>query len=402
MLGARSAARAIAIAARSQTAAAFAHSPAPQRSLAAAAAAGRPPFAVCVAGREPLGAAWPQPASACSSSFAVPAPALCAPSRVAGASVRGLATKADAQGGDKEPPSNDEGAAGAAAEDKEEAEEKRAEGEEGEADEDEDDDARYEQGDALPAWQIVLWLAGLGIAGWFGSVTVMELIPTATAPQSIRQRAMAVLEGDPDVVERFGKITRSFGAGYGGERGRRNFVQSYTYTRAGVKHTRIKFMVETDEKRRAAVFAEVSHKAPRDWVYLMLEREGRGGARRRRQSSAVVVLDNRKPEKPLAVRQREVVSRLLSTGAQLYHGGPLDSHGQGQMRRFGPALGESERASLLIDCSREHNEKRCEEAGFAKGVSPLWMIRKDGKLQPRKQKVLELSDLEEALGIAQE
>ncbi|KAA0156709.1 hypothetical protein FNF27_01149 [Cafeteria roenbergensis] len=305
-------------------------------------------------------------------------------------------------GGDKEPPSNDEGAAGAAAEDKEEAEEKRAEGEEGEADEDEDDDARYEQGDALPAWQIVLWLAGLGIAGWFGSVTVMELIPTATAPQSIRQRAMAVLEGDPDVVERFGKITRSFGAGYGGERGRRNFVQSYTYTRAGVKHTRIKFMVETDEKRRAAVFAEVSHKAPRDWVYLMLEREGRGGARRRRQSSAVVVLDNRKPEKPLAVRQREVVSRLLSTGAQLYHGGPLDSHGQGQMRRFGPALGESERASLLIDCSREHNEKRCEEAGFAKGVSPLWMIRKDGKLQPRKQKVLELSDLEEALGIAQE
>jgi len=297
-----------------------------------------------------------------------------------------------AAGGAEEPADKAEGKAG-----DESGDAGKAGSEEGQEEGEADDDAQYEQGDSLPMWQILLWLAGLGIAGWFGSVTVMELIPTATAPQSIRQRAVSVLEGDPDVVERFGKVARSYGAGYGGERGRRNFVQSYTYSRGGDKFTRIKFMVETDDKRKGVVFAEVAHSAPKDWVYLMLERGGVGG--RRRRGNTVVVMDNRKPEKPLAVRQREVTNKLLSMGARLYHGGPLDAHGQGQIRRFGGALGESERTSLLVDCSRDSNEHRCEDVGFAKGQSPIWTVRVNGQDVTKRQKVLELEDVEAMLGM---
>lgn len=251
----------------------------------------------------------------------------------------------------------------------------------------------------MPVWQTVLFLAMLGLAGWFGSFTIAELLPTATAPQSIRQRAFSLLEGDSEVNERFGKVVRSYGAGYGSERGRRNFVQSHSYTQRGVKYTRIKFMVETEEKRRAVVYAEVSHKAPKEWSYVMVEPENARKRRRSRRQDVLVVADNRKPVKPEAVRQADVVSRLLTSGARLYHGGPLDEYGRGQMRRLGGALSESMRGALLVDCSRETEAVRCEEVGFAKGQSPLWTFKQNGRTVVKKQKVLELNDLEEQLGI---
>jgi hypothetical protein len=285
----------------------------------------------------------------------------------------------------------------AAEEEKPASEEEKAR----ENEEEGDEDAKYEQTDAMPWWQVALWLGGLGLAVWFGSYTFRELVPTATAPQSIRSRAVSTLEGSPEVVERFGRVTRSYGAGYAGERGRRNFVQSYDYERGGRKFTRVKFMVETEEKRRATVFAEVAHDRPQEWHYLMLQKESRSG-RSPTRSDVMVLYDVRKPVKPLAVRQRDVVSRLLSSGAKLYHGGATDSYGKQQIQRLGSALSDSVRGSLLVDCSRDENQSRCEEIEYGKGQSPVWKIRGAGGVDiVKRQKVFDVGDLEDLLGIAE-
>jgi hypothetical protein len=311
------------------------------------------------------------------------------PEAATGASEEAAAAAADASDPEAKSETTDE-AEGAAGEEDQDSNEEGGE---------KDEDAKYEQEESFPIWQTILFLAVVGVGGWFGSFTIAELLPTATAPQSIRQRAFSLLEGDNEVNERFGKVARSYGAGYGSERGRRNFVQSYSYTQGGEKYTRIKFMVETDEKRRGVVFAEVSHKNPRAWSYVMVGPERPGGGRRLRRRDIIVVEDNRKPVKPLEVRQADVVSRILTSGTRLYHGGPLDQHGQGQMRRLGHALTESMRGALLVDCSREAEEVRCEQVGFAKGQSPIWAFKKNGRTEIKKQRVLELNDLEEELGM---
>lgn len=250
----------------------------------------------------------------------------------------------------------------------------------------EDDDAKFEKREEVPWGQLLLMLGLVGTGLWFGSITVRELLPTATSPQSIRARAFAALEGSPEVVQQFGTPARMYGSGYGSERGRRNFVESYTYKRFGRDFTRIKFVVENEGKKRATVFAEVDHSRPQEWSYLMMQMgSGRSGR-------VVVVYDNRKPEKPRQVRQREVLNRLLSLrDTRFYSRGVTHSLSMSQLKELG-AIDDALKATLIVDCSLRENEERCERAGVLE--PPAWTI--NGSTYPGK---LSLERLEEIVGL---
>jgi len=105
----------------------------------------------------------------------------------------------------------------------------------------------------------------------FTFVTASELFPGRMGPNSLFSEAFEVVRYKDEIASICGDDLKAYGRGDGGE-GRRNRVDSRSYTADdGSKRTRVRFHVQGN-KGRAIVWAEVSSKmAAGEYVYVVIQ-----------------------------------------------------------------------------------------------------------------------------------
>ena len=116
------------------------------------------------------------------------------------------------------------------------------------------------------------WAAGLSLAAVCGYYIVRELLPTKMSPNSVFDRAFAVVVADERVQRIYGDPLKGYGRDHGGHReGRRNFIENTAYDdeQDGSKRLRVRFNVKGPYSE-GFVFAEISNKMD-DFVYLMVQ-----------------------------------------------------------------------------------------------------------------------------------
>ena len=133
---------------------------------------------------------------------------------------------------------------------------------------------------------LTAWGAGLSLAAVCGFYIVRELMPTKMSPNSVFDRAFAVVREDERVVRIYGDPLKGYGRDHGGHReGRRNFIENTAYDeeKDGSKRLRVRFNIKGPYSE-GFVFAEISNKMD-DFVYLMVQDK--------RTGRVVTIEDNR-------------------------------------------------------------------------------------------------------------
>jgi len=114
-----------------------------------------------------------------------------------------------------------------------------------------------------------------------------ELLPTKMSPNSVFDKATAIIRQNREVQQRFGDGFKTYGRDHGGHReGRRNFIEHTEYTSDdGSKRTRVRFNLD-GPYGQAFVFAEVSNDMPSgEFVYILVQDK--------RNGQVITVQDNR-------------------------------------------------------------------------------------------------------------
>jgi len=124
----------------------------------------------------------------------------------------------------------------------------------------------------------IMWLGVLGLTLVCGYFIVMELLPSKMSPNTVFNKAFAVVKENPDVKRKLGDSLKAYGRGGGRNEGRRNFIEHTEYTSPddGSKRTRVRFNVE-GKFGAAFVFAEVSSDMPSgEFVYILVQDKSNG------------------------------------------------------------------------------------------------------------------------------
>ena len=115
-----------------------------------------------------------------------------------------------------------------------------------------------------------------------------ELLPTKMSPNSVFDKATAIIRQNREVQQRFGDGFKTYGRDHGGHReGRRNFIEHTEYVSQddGSKRTRVRFNLD-GPYGQAFVFAEVSNDMPSgEFVYILVQDK--------RNGQVITVQDNR-------------------------------------------------------------------------------------------------------------
>jgi len=133
---------------------------------------------------------------------------------------------------------------------------------------------------------IALALLGVGMVGGCLYYLGLELIPSKLGPNSVRDRAHAVLQKHAEVESRYGTPLNAYGEG--ASEGRRNHIENRAYKdeKDRSNRLRVKFNIKGPSGRHGIVWAEASDKMKDgEWVYLLVQ-DARNG-------SWIVVQDNR-------------------------------------------------------------------------------------------------------------
>lgn len=127
-------------------------------------------------------------------------------------------------------------------------------------------------------YTLVFVLGGMTLG--FGFVIIQYLLPNGTSPNALFNEACAAVDGDETLAALVGKPYHFFGADgrssarHGGRAGRRNRVDSFSYTdpsENNMKYTRVKFNVQ-GRHANAIVYAEKSAAmGSGQFNYLILE-----------------------------------------------------------------------------------------------------------------------------------
>jgi hypothetical protein len=159
----------------------------------------------------------------------------------------------------------------------------------------------------------------------------------------------------PQLSAYFGDL-KTYGEDFGSSReGRRYFVPEYSYKDeyTDVEYHRVKFNLEGERGRKAAVWAEV-RQGTYDFRYLIVLLKDK--------SRVWSVIDNRRPDLTVEERQARLTTLIQDAGWQFYADGETDVYEQS--RELGDYW-------LKVKCIRcDQDPTRCDEAGIT--AKPAW------------------------------
>lgn len=136
--------------------------------------------------------------------------------------------------------------------------------------------------------RLTLWAGAFAFASVCAYYIGKELLPTKMSPNTVFDKATALIRQNDEVRRRFGEF-KTYGRDHGGHReGRRNFIEHTEYNDPddGSKRTRVRFNLEGSHGASAFVFAEVSKDmASGEFVYILVQDK--------RNGMVINVVDNR-------------------------------------------------------------------------------------------------------------
>lgn len=207
-------------------------------------------------------------------------------------------------------------------------------------------------------WNTIKYSVGIsafGLIMYAGYTIVTTLLPVGASSNAVMRAATDILLHNPDVHNYYGDA-KTYGLDPGGRsEGRRYFVPEYKYEDplTGESYHRVKFNLEGERGRKAAVYAEVKE-GSYDFRYLILvAKDG---------SKVISVIDHRPPPMSVSDRQSRVTSLIQDAGWVYYSDNEVDTAAQRDV------LADY---WLKVKCVRcDENPARCEEAGVTS--KPVW------------------------------
>ena len=138
------------------------------------------------------------------------------------------------------------------------------------------------------ASRLTMWAGIFGFACACAYFIAKELIPTKMSPNSVFNKASAIVQEHSQVTLKYGTKLKFYGKDHGGHReGRRNFIEHTQYTdpEDSSNRTRVRFNLE-GQFDSAICFAEVSSEmASGEFVYVLVQDK--------RSGRVITVIDNR-------------------------------------------------------------------------------------------------------------
>lgn len=138
------------------------------------------------------------------------------------------------------------------------------------------------------ASRLTMWAGIFGFACACAYFIGKELIPTKMSPNTVFNKASAIIQEHSQVTLKYGTKLKFYGKDHGGHReGRRNFIEHTQYTdpEDSSKRTRVRFNME-GQFDSAICFAEVSSEmASGEFVYVLVQDK--------RSGRVITVIDNR-------------------------------------------------------------------------------------------------------------